>query len=103
MTASSGSIMVFMVLLIRFSFRFLVHLFSITDGFFDVAGFVRLSKPSRAVPERIPHSVFRMAITRSVWRHKQSEWKYLVAWLTTLNRYAGRRMELRHLRYFVAV
>src|SRR6185369_11615858 len=29
--------------------------------------------------------------------------KYFVAWLTMPRRYAGRRMELRHLRYFVAV
>src|SRR5207249_7024652 len=29
--------------------------------------------------------------------------KYFVAWLTMPKRYAGRRMELRHLRYFVAV
>src|SRR5437870_12305889 len=28
--------------------------------------------------------------------------KYFVAWLTMPQRYAGRRMELRHLQYFVA-
>ena len=41
-----------------------------------------------------------MALTLST---RQIKWKYLVAWFTILIGYAWAQMELRHLRYFVAV